>query len=71
MDSQEKKGQTVILCKQCGSEFTCGSDANSGHCWCLDLPNVMPLTEEAQSSEDCYCPKCLEEIISKKTTVKL
>ena len=71
MDSQEKKGQTIIICKKCGSIFSCGYDAVSGQCWCHDLPNVMQLTEEAKSSEDCYCPKCLEEITSKKITIKL
>lgn len=70
MDSQQKNGQAIIICKQCGSEFSCGSDANSGQCWCHDLPNVMPLTEQARTSEDCYCQQCLEEIISKKITTK-
>lgn len=66
MDAQQKNGQAIIICKQCGSDFSCGSDANSGQCWCHDLPNVMPLTEQARTSEDCYCQQCLEEIISKK-----
>jgi hypothetical protein len=51
MDSQQKNGQAIIICKQCGYEFSCGSDAKSGKCWCHDLPNVMPLTEQARTSE--------------------
>jgi hypothetical protein len=70
MDSQQKNGQAIVICKQCGSEFGCGSDANSGQCWCHDLPNVMPLTQQARTSEDCYCRQCLEEIISKTITTK-
>jgi Cysteine-rich CWC len=70
MDSQQKNGQAIISCKHCGSGFSCHSDANSGQCWCHDLPNVMPLTEQARTSEDCYCRQCLEEIISKTSTTK-
>ena len=61
------KGEiAVVICKQCGTKFTCGANAGDGACWCFELPNVMPLSNEARSSDDCYCKKCLEEMINRK-----
>jgi len=61
--SSKINDQDITICKQCGSEFTCGFDDKSAQCWCYDLPNVMPLTKDAKSSKDCYCQKCLEGFI--------
>ena len=43
-------------CEQCGAEFTCGTKEADGHCWCAQVPNVMPLTSPA---DKCLCPACL------------
>jgi uncharacterized protein len=68
--SSDKTGQSIIICKQCGFIFGCGHNNVNGQCWCNNLPNIMPLKEGVQNSEDCYCPRCLEEIISKKIAAK-
>lgn len=48
-------------CPRCNSTFSCG--ANTGKCWCCELPNIMPLDDTATS---CYCPKCLTELIKEQ-----
>src|SRR5258706_7419772 len=47
-------------CSTCGSSFTCG--AETGGCWCEDLPHVSLVANEDQ---DCFCPSCLREAIRK------
>ncbi|MGF1505675.1 MAG: cysteine-rich CWC family protein [Anaerolineae bacterium] len=40
-------------CPQCSQTFSCG--AADAHCWCFDLPHVMPVNEETGR----LCPDCL------------
>ena len=51
-------------CPRCGAVFVCGSEAGSDHCWCADLPNIVPLDGIAFPGEErvydgCLCPDCL------------
>jgi len=47
-------------CSKCGEDFGCGAEADTGSCWCVDLP-PLPLT--SISSGDCFCPSCLSDVI--------
>ncbi|MBC7814085.1 MAG: cysteine-rich CWC family protein [Burkholderiales bacterium] len=48
------------VCPQCGAAFTCDISAGEAHCWCFDLPNVLPLREDAS----CLCSTCLRAAIA-------
>ncbi|HSQ04867.1 MAG TPA: cysteine-rich CWC family protein [Burkholderiales bacterium] len=51
-------------CAACGAPFYCaGRDGASG-CWCAQLPNIMPLSDEHAG---CLCPPCLRERIERRT----
>jgi len=54
-------------CPECGDKFHCAGKAGEDHCWCADLPLVMPLKSAATP---CLCKTCLEKEISKKTLKK-
>lgn len=56
-----------IKCKKCNTVFICGANAGDKTCWCCDLPNVMPLSDDTKSADDCYCKNCLEEMIEIRT----
>lgn len=47
-------------CEKCSKSFTC----SSANCWCSEMPQIMPFSEH----EQCLCPDCLKEAISKKMT---
>src|SRR5438309_89971 len=49
-------------CSVCGLVFTCGPEQGEQGCWCEKLPYV-PLM--GNPDQDCLCPKCLAEAISK------
>ncbi len=48
-------------CSKCGTAFNCGN-INEQPCWCNELPQIMPLSE----NEDCFCPDCLKIAIENK-----
>lgn len=52
------KGAQEHHCIACGRVFSCGLDAGTGKCWCMDEPTriAMPASPDAE----CYCPECLE-----------
>lgn len=50
------------VCIRCGAEFSCGKSEGASRCWCEDLPQVMPVTDEG-----CLCPGCLKQEISRKS----
>ncbi|MEK6257247.1 MAG: cysteine-rich CWC family protein [Planctomycetota bacterium] len=59
-DSQSAPScQTTSECPRCQSRFVCGVARGESHCWCMELPAVMPVRCEAQ----CFCPACLAEAI--------
>jgi hypothetical protein len=53
--------QFINTCPQCGKTFKCGKSAGEAHCWCADLPHVLPVPEG--KSEGCLCPTCLSAAI--------
>lgn len=62
------------VCPRCGAGLRCGNIAGDAHCWCAQLPNIMPVpagraplapsSPEAAgaSAASCFCPACLQEI---------
>lgn len=46
-------------CPRCGVAFVCGADQETGHCWCAELPPIMPVTDEG-----CLCPPCLRQAVA-------
>jgi hypothetical protein len=44
------------ICPGCGVWVACGRVAGADHCWCADLPRIMPVPD---ASAGCYCPDCL------------
>jgi hypothetical protein len=46
-------------CSRCGAAFQCGMLAGEDHCWCMDLPHIMPMKDLTR----CLCPACLEQEI--------
>jgi len=42
--------------------ISCGSEAEVGHCWCMDFPSIMP----AEFDQDCRCKSCLAVIINER-----
>ena len=55
-------------CPRCGVGLRCGMVAGDAQCWCVQLPNVMPvptLPEQAlpdSGAASCFCPACLKQI---------
>ncbi|MEI8279591.1 MAG: cysteine-rich CWC family protein [Bacteroidota bacterium] len=47
------------VCPLCKTTFIC----NPAECWCSNLPEELPMLE----SGDCYCPKCLQEMVDKNS----
>jgi hypothetical protein len=43
------------LCSACGAAFACGNESGAAHCWCSELPPLMPMNPE----HPCLCPRCL------------
>jgi hypothetical protein len=58
----DDKAKGEKQCPRCGARFVCGMVAGESHCWCADLPNVMPMTETTY--QGCLCPACLREFIN-------
>lgn len=48
-------------CSRCSAEFGCGAQSGEAHCWCKDMPAVMPV-----AGADCLCPVCLGKEIEAK-----
>lgn len=48
-------------CARCEAHFECGVLAGTAHCWCFELPHIMPIVEDA--APGCLCPQCLYEVI--------
>ena len=49
-------------CFQCGKAFECGSNNGNGKCWCAEFP----ILQSADLNQDCFCPDCLKDRISKQ-----
>lgn len=57
------KNHVFVNCKKCRAKFKCESNDSNRDCWCNNLPNIMPMSRDTATPEDCYCPTCLEKII--------
>jgi hypothetical protein len=57
------ENKSTISCFNCGAELVCGALNGDASCWCVNLPNIMPLNADATS---CYCQICLEKKLQKK-----
>ena len=57
--------QSLKRCARCAAKFVCGAAAETGRCWCAELPPIMPMTNEG-----CLCPKCLQEEIAQRLSQK-
>jgi len=44
------------VCPGCGTSVACGAAPGKEHCWCADLPRVMPVPTLGTG---CLCPECL------------
>jgi hypothetical protein len=51
--------RTLKQCLRCGVAFVCGADQETGHCWCAELPPIMPVTDEG-----CFCSSCLRQEVA-------
>ncbi len=51
------------VCGKCLQPFGC--NAESGRCWCDDLP---PLGRNSAEWDDCLCPECLKKEIARSST---
>ena len=50
-------------CERCGKQFGCDREAGKDHCWCQDLPPVLPV----DAAKSCLCPDCLKAAVAEKT----
>ncbi len=46
------------ICPNCNTDFSCYSEA----CWCNNMPRIIKF----DNVKNCYCPKCLKEIVIAK-----
>ena len=47
-------------CPRCATHFVCEITAGKSHCWCMDLPAVLPVSPESC----CLCRDCLLDEIN-------
>lgn len=52
----------VKTCPECRVGFFCGPRADTGRCWCDELPALIPPLPGA----DCLCPDCLKAKLGRK-----
>ena len=72
MTSLDAKLPDTSVCPSCGAGLRCGMVAGDAECWCVQLPNIMPLPAERApliptdaapaSAASCFCPDCLKKI---------
>ena len=48
----------IMNCISCQAPFKC--ESQQGSCWCFSLPNILPLTKDA----NCLCKACLIDKIN-------
>ncbi|MGF1767573.1 DUF5522 domain-containing protein [Enterovibrio makurazakiensis] len=51
---------TMSNCPECGDALTC--TAESGNCWCMQFPNVLPVNDKANLA--CLCQTCLAKKVN-------
>ncbi|MEO5660104.1 MAG: cysteine-rich CWC family protein [Polaromonas sp.] len=72
MTAAEIKANTSV-CPRCGAGLRCAMVAGDAECWCVQLPNVMPVPSvppvpalPVNSAASCFCPACLKEITNER-----
>ncbi|CAN5510975.1 hypothetical protein BH10PSE16_BH10PSE16_34640 [soil metagenome] len=72
MASVELKPNTSV-CPRCGAGLRCGIVAGDAECWCVQLPNVMPVPSARpepalpdSGAASCFCPACLQQITDER-----
>jgi len=53
-------------CAACGTPFHCGFRAGENDCWCAQLPRLIPVPGETDTS--CLCDTCLRAEIAKRVS---
>ena len=53
---------TSSECSACGAAFECGNERGEAHCWCAELPRILPLDGDAP----CLCPVCLKSRVRER-----
>lgn len=73
MTSPELELANTSVCPRCGAGLRCGMVAGDAECWCVQLPQVMPLPpalpEQALpdgGAASCFCPACLKQITDER-----
>ncbi|MBL8852180.1 MAG: cysteine-rich CWC family protein [Planctomycetaceae bacterium] len=51
-------------CGACGAELRCGYRAGEDHCWCRELPRLMPVPGDVGTA--CLCEACLREELARR-----
>ncbi|MFQ5660137.1 MAG: cysteine-rich CWC family protein [Gammaproteobacteria bacterium] len=64
MTKPDKNKVILEECPACGSLVNCAITNGGKDCWCMHLPNVLPVPE-AGTDKTCYCESCLEIKIRK------
>ena len=53
----------MSCCARCGATLHCarvdGALVPDAPCWCMSLPAVLPLPDQAAPDGACWCPDCL------------
>lgn len=52
--------EPAATCPQCGAALLCGFSLGQAHCWCMDVPSLMPVPA-ASDPVACLCPECLRK----------
>ncbi|HAP35435.1 MAG TPA: hypothetical protein DCQ28_05640 [Bacteroidetes bacterium] len=57
---------TNSVCPKCNTIFECGISAGKSSCWCYNHPSLLV----HEYGEQCFCEKCLKELIVEQDTQK-
>lgn len=52
----------IKSCSVCETNFACGAEFPTGHCWCNDYPPIF----SPDSEINCMCPSCFHQAVVKK-----
>ena len=72
MTSPELKLANTSVCPRCGAGLRCAMVAGDAECWCVQLPNVMPVPARPEpalpdsGAASCFCPACLKQITDER-----
>jgi predicted RNA-binding Zn-ribbon protein involved in translation (DUF1610 family) len=74
MNASSAELPNTSLCPRCGAGLRCAMVAGDAECWCVQLPQVMPVPSSTPlplqpegSAASCFCPACLQQIINEQS----